>query len=206
MDLLMDLLTPVTAVLSVFVAYYFGQKSRTTPLRSAAYSKQVDVVDDLSKQFHEWSREMHEAYSKIDSASQARSREEKEKIREYQVRAAGVASEAATTSLHRGIFLPSSIINKLDDVIQALLARKLKISDLAVKKVGVDRDPEAEVASEIEKIRNTAIKELRKQYRESCSSFRDTCREELGIEALSEETKQAMRHLEETTLPQLSQD
>ena len=207
---MMNVITPIAAILSVFVAYYFGQKARTTPLRSAAYSKQVDIVDEISQAVDEWESEISNVCSEMQSMDTAETKEEKKKLLAYQRRGGKKVLGAIRTLQRCEIFLPSAIMEKLDEIVSVLMSLNLKVSDLAVQRVSatgtVPDEPSSDNAENIQEVRNATIEELHEEYREACRDFRQTCREEFGIEALSDETKQTVEQLEEAHLPLLNQE
>ncbi len=53
----------------------------------------------------------------------------------------------------------------------------------------------------VREILSTDIEELRDDYQTACKSFRETCRKEFGIEALTDETRDAVEQLEASSLP-----
>lgn len=207
----MDILSPVVAVISVLVAYYFGQKFRTRPLRSAVYSKQIDLAYELSQEIEEWGDEMRELHFEADSQIPIESKEAKGKLRMCQGEAVKIPGKAMGVVQRCEIILPSIVIDRLEGVVSVLMSRSMKILYLNIDSEQIDqaskeKDPIVEYPERTKEIMNTNIDEMRDEYLEACRSFRETCRDEFGIEALSDETKQAMKQLEETTLPKSSEE
>jgi hypothetical protein len=204
----MNLLTPVATVLSVFVAYYFGQKSRTAPLRSATYSKQIDLAHEMSGKIEEWGEEMREEYSTVDANTPVETKEEKSEALHCKARAIVKVGEAMQAIQRCQVFLPDAIMQDLDDVVSVLLSRSMKLSTLFTNLAPVEEQVSSEemppdVVEKITAIHNTDVEDLRDEYRKACASFRETCREEFGIEALTNETRKALEQLETIVLPQL---
>lgn len=195
----MSILTPVAAVLSVFVAYYFGQKSRTTPLRSAAYSKQMDLALEVSQQLNDWDRQMHDIHRKVDLMEPVDSREEKENLLKLQAKGMRMVEEALRTVQHCELLLPSRVVDELSDAVGPLLQRSIKTLDLAYKKA-TPTPPDREIPDD--EVKGSSLDDLQSDFSEAMKGYREACRDEFGIEALSDETQQAVEQLEADLLPQ----
>ncbi len=115
----MNILTSVATILSVFVAYYFGQKSRTRPLRSATYSKQIDVAYNLSEQINEWGDEVRDLYSEADRKTPIETKEQKGEVRRSQGRSIKVVGRAMEELQRSEMILPAAVVEELDEVVSA---------------------------------------------------------------------------------------